>query len=198
MADSKAIATNVELVSATEIRRILAGQGNEPLSEKSISIFVADGMPKQARGMYDKYACARWYLGRLRESLIEKISTDDDGNATSLSLEKKRLVKAQADSEEMTANERRGVLIPIEVAIKCKNLHILVVSNKLKTLHHRMGSLADLSNVEAKVKMRAAVNSILRDLARTGAAEFEVLLAQSLKAESSLPKRGTRRVSKVR
>jgi hypothetical protein len=64
----------VELVSATEIRRILAGQGKPPLSAAALADFVRDGMPRASRGMYDKRVCTHWYIGRLRTSLLEKRS----------------------------------------------------------------------------------------------------------------------------
>jgi hypothetical protein len=108
----KAEIDEVELVSATDIRRILAGQGKPPLSAAALTDFVRDGMPRAARGMYDKRICTHWYIGRLRTSLLEKRSTDGNGNVASLSLEQKRLMKARADNEEMTANERLGLRAP--------------------------------------------------------------------------------------
>ena len=168
----------VELIGVTEIRRILAGQGKPPLSAAAIAIFVGDGMPKAARGMYDKHACTHWYIGRLRSSLLEKTSADDDGKVVSLSLEQKRLMKARADNEEMTAAERRGVLVPTWMALHHKAIHMKVIANKVRTLPRRIGSLADLQNHEMKAKMMAAVKSLLFDLAKTGPEEFEALLAQ--------------------
>lgn len=180
----------VELVSATEIRRILAGQGKPPLSAAALADFVRDGMPRAARGLYDKRACTYWYIGRLRTSLLEKRSTDGNGNVASLSLEQKRLMKARADNEEMTANERRGVLMPTRMAEEYKAAHRKVVTNKVGTLARRIGNLADLQTYEVKAKMMSAVKSILHELARIGHREFKEVLAQSPYSYGPVDKRG--------
>ena len=59
------------LCSTNELCALLAGEGRTPLSEMSISNFVSEGMPRAERGLYDPIACARWYIGRLRQRASE-------------------------------------------------------------------------------------------------------------------------------
>jgi hypothetical protein len=66
-------------VSIEEICRILAGEGHDPLTKQAVTNFVADGMPKAARGLYDPQACIHWYIGRLRTSVKRKETETDNG-----------------------------------------------------------------------------------------------------------------------
>ncbi len=57
-----------EAVDATEIRRLLAGEGNEPITEMRVSQLVKMGLPKRARGEYDPLDAMHWYIGHLRRN----------------------------------------------------------------------------------------------------------------------------------
>ena len=55
-------------VDITELRRLLGGAGNQPISEVFVGKLVRQGLPKRRRGVYDPVACLHWYVGALRRS----------------------------------------------------------------------------------------------------------------------------------
>ena len=153
--------------SITEICRILAGEGHEPLTEMAVSHFVRDGMPKLARGKYDPQACTHWYIGRLRTSVKRKESESADGEILSLDKEQTRLVKAKADNEEMTASERRAELIPLDLYELEMARMVQVVKMQFLNLPSRIAPKLDgLNRTEAKALLLAAVKSALGTLSR--------------------------------
>lgn len=157
----------VKTVSITELRRLLAGDGHEPLTEMAISKFVKDGMPKAARGQYDPTACMVWYIGRLRTSVQQRKTEGANGEQISLDDAQIRLTTAKAENEEMTAAERRGELMPLSLHISETAKLITVTKQRLLNLPGRIApKLADLSRHEAKALLAAAINGALMDLAK--------------------------------
>lgn len=96
-------------VGVTEICRILAGEGKPPLTPMRITQLVREGMPKAERGQYDPVRCMYWYLGKLRSHVEHK--EGEDGRSTQG--ERKRLLKAQADREELELAKARQEIISI-------------------------------------------------------------------------------------
>jgi phage terminase Nu1 subunit (DNA packaging protein) len=158
----------VKTVTAKEVCRILAGDGHDPLTEMAVSKFVRDGMPKEARGTYDPVACMRWYIGRLRNSVKRKETETEDGSLLSLDKEQIRLTAAKADNEEMTAEERRNTLLPLEVYRAEQAKLVQVVKLKFLNLPSRLApKLEALSRNEIKAQLTAAVKDTLTELARS-------------------------------
>lgn len=154
-------------VSASEIARILAGQGHDPLTKMAISQFVKEGMPKAARGMYDVSVCTYWYLGRLRTNVTRKATESADGKTLTLDEAQRRLTTAKAESEEMTLAVRRGELVPL--AIHESTLTSLVQITKLRMLNlpSRLApKLEGCSQSETKALLTAAIKDALAELAR--------------------------------
>lgn len=158
----------VKTVSAKEICQILAGDGHEPLTEMAVSKFVAEGMPKAARGTYDPMVCLHWYVGRLRTSVKRKETETPDGSMVSLDKEQIRLTRAKADNEEMTAAERRRALIPIHVYEDRQARREQILKTKLMDLPNRIApKIVDgLTRAEAKALMLAAVKGMCAELAQ--------------------------------
>jgi phage terminase Nu1 subunit (DNA packaging protein) len=154
-------------VPVKKLCEILAGEGHEPLTEKTISVFVSEGMPKCARGTYDAMACLRWYVGRLRTSVRRKETETPDGTMMSLDKEQTRLIKAKADNEVMTVCERRRELIPLHVYESNMSRIVQTVKMKLLDFPSRLApKLEGLTRAEAKALMLAMVKGVCADLAQ--------------------------------
>ena len=100
-------------ITAPELCRLLAGEGNPPITAAMVSKLVADGMPQIARGKYDGVRCMYWYLGRLRRSVKRRGTENEDGSDSSISDERKRLLRAQADIAEIELAKANGDLLSI-------------------------------------------------------------------------------------
>lgn len=189
------------LVSVGAICRVLAGKGNPALSRQAISNFVQQGMPKPARGKYDLMECIDWYLARLRAAVQRKETESEDGTLLSLDKERARLVKAQADNEEMTAAERRATLIPIEIYEDETARMVGIVKAQLLNLPSRVSAKLDgLSRVESKALINVAVKQVLNDLAKNGAAAHakRASISSSSLGTTTRRKRSASKVSKTK
>ncbi len=154
-------------VNIKDLCRLLAGDGHEPLSEMAISQFVKDGMPKAARGTYDPLKCMPWYIGRLRTAAQARMGETKDGKIVALDEAQRRLTLAKAENEEMTAKERRGELVPLELHVAEQAKLATVVKQKMLNLPARIApKLVDLSRNETKALLTAAVKAALSDLAK--------------------------------
>lgn len=101
-------------VGTKELCRLLAGDGNSPLTTEYIRQLVAQGMPKSGRDQFDGVRCMFWYLGKIRRMVAHKETENDDGSASGIRSERKRLLKVQADREELGLAIDQGRMISIE------------------------------------------------------------------------------------
>lgn len=97
------------VVTIDEICRILAGDGNEPITKPRITQLVKEGMPIVGRNQYDPIKCMFWYIGKLRRSVKARQTENDDGSRSSIEQERKRLIKAQADIQEVERAKALGL-----------------------------------------------------------------------------------------
>lgn len=180
--------------SIKEICRILAGAGHDPLTEMAVSHFVRDGMPKLAHGKYDPQACTHWYIGRLRTAVRRKEAEGDDGKMISLDKEQTRLTKAKADNEEMTAAERRSILIPLDRYEMEMAKLVNIVKMQFLNLPARIAPKLDgLTRSETKALLTASVKGILAGLSRKGSHDGNPIDAA---APTSAAKRGRARAAR--
>lgn len=122
-------------VAIDEICRILAGDGNPPLSKPRITQLVKEGMPVIGRNEYDPVRCMYWYIGTLRRHVRARMSENQDGTSSSVEQERKRLLRAQAEREEMALAKDRGEMITI-------NDHERIVSDLIQETRARVRSVA--------------------------------------------------------
>lgn len=101
-------------VGIKEICRVLAGEGNSPLTPERIRQLVNEGMPKAGRNEYDAVRCMFWYLGKVRRMVSHKETENADGSASGIRAERKRLLKVQADREELELAKLQGQLVAVE------------------------------------------------------------------------------------
>jgi phage terminase Nu1 subunit (DNA packaging protein) len=180
-------------VTVTELCRLLAGVDHEPLTRMAITQFVADGMPKAARGKYDETACMHWYIGRLRDSTKRKESENPDGSLTSLEDERKRLTAAQANLGELDLAERTGKLIPLEIYETRIATFVATTKTALLNLPARLaGRVEGMSKAEAKAFIGAAVRACLSELAANGKPIPQRPQRKADTAMSARPKRGAK------
>lgn len=153
-------------VGTGEICRLLAGDGQESISEMHLSRLVADGMPKLARGLYDPHVCMHWYLGKLRIAVQRKATEGDDGKARNLMDERARLTAAQADTAEMDRDERRGALIPL--GLYEQRLNDWAVNTKQRVLGivpRLVDKLEGMPRAKLRVALEDALKGCLTDVA---------------------------------
>lgn len=102
-------------VGGQEICRILAGEGNQPLSLERVRQLVRKGMPQDSKGEYDAVRCMYWYLGELRRIVANKETENEDGSsASNIRAERKRLLRAQADREELELAALQKQMVTVE------------------------------------------------------------------------------------
>lgn len=101
------------LINTIELCRILAGQGNQPLTKPRITQLEKEGMPKAGRDQWDAVQCMYWYLGVLRRHVRSRMSENQDGSSSSVEQERKRLLRFQGDRAEVEAAKARGEAMSI-------------------------------------------------------------------------------------
>lgn len=84
------------------------------LTPRRIMQLAKEGMPRAERGQYDPWACALWYIRYLQKALEARGTQNDDGSATSWREERKRLIRLQANNEELEYRKRLGELMPVD------------------------------------------------------------------------------------
>jgi len=103
----------MQTIGTKELCRLLAGEGNPPLTRERIRQLVNEGMPKTGRDEFDGVRCMFWYLGKLRRAVAHKETENEDGSSTGIRAERKRLLKTQADREELELAELRREMLKV-------------------------------------------------------------------------------------
>lgn len=101
-------------VGINEICRVLAGEGNPPLTPERIRQLVNEGMPKAGRNEYDAVRCMFWFLGKMRRAVAHRETENEDGSSSGIRAERKRLLKTQADREELELAQLRREMVTVE------------------------------------------------------------------------------------
>lgn len=153
----------------SQVRAILAGDGHEPLSVMRITQLVREGMPKEARGQYDPVRCMYWYIGSLRRSISKRETINTDGTSSNLTGERKRLLTAQAEREEIELEKLRGQVVPI--VFHGKALSDLVVEVRARIMsvpaHVAPQLVGERSRTMINAKIEKELAAALADLGGT-------------------------------
>ncbi len=155
------------LIALAEIRKILAGDGHEPITEMRISQLVKEGMPKAARGKYDAVRCMYWYIGSLRRTVAKRETVNADGSSSNLMSDRRRLIAAQAEREELELAKQRGNLIPITEHVRILADMVTETRARLLAVPGRVAPavLNETSRVVAQGKIETEIRVALGDLA---------------------------------
>lgn len=178
-----------EPVSLTQLREILAGEGNLPLSRETVSQYVAEGMPKLRRDLYPAMSCLRWYVRRLRAAVQQRATEGEDGKIIRLDEAQLRLILAKAKNEELTMHERTGTLVPLQVYEQELTRLVMTTRSGFLSLASRVSqSLDSVTKQEAKDIVDKAIRSVLQNLSEMG--------KRASKAKPQLEKKTPRRSRK--
>jgi len=84
-------------------------------SPRFVQKLVHEGMPKSERGQYDLAVCMMWYIrrehGRLRAAGVDPNDSAEMRAAKGLRVQRERLVRAQADREELELGRALGAML---------------------------------------------------------------------------------------
>lgn len=154
-------------VSTAELCKLLAGDGNEPLTPPRVTQLVKEGMPKAGPNKFDGIRCMYWYLGRMRRAVKERKSENADGTSSGIEAERKRLLRAQSDLAELEYRRELGELIPIEI-VESEWLTVAQnVKQRFLALPTRLAiRLEGLTRPEIKALLSASIKETLELLSR--------------------------------
>lgn len=138
-------------------------------SSRFVQKLVHEGMPRSERGQYDLGVCMAWYIryehSRLREIGIDPNDSAEMRAAAGLRVQRERLVRAQADREELELGKALGTLIPA-IDVETNWLEKLaVVRERLLGLPSRVAHhLEGCSKEEIQERLTAANEEALRSI----------------------------------
>jgi phage terminase Nu1 subunit (DNA packaging protein) len=135
---------------------------------RRVQQLVAEGMPRPEKGKYDVGLCLMWYVRYLQKAL-ERREIPQDAIGASLRQERQRLVKAQADREELELGARRGELVPATVYEQEVGVIFTVLRQRLLTLPAR---LAPHLEGENRTVVKARLDKAIREALTALANEF--------------------------
>jgi phage terminase Nu1 subunit (DNA packaging protein) len=149
------------------------------LTERRVQQLAKEGIiPKGERGKYDLVECVTAYIKYLQELAFGQSLKPADAHT-----EKTRLVRAQADHEELKVRERRGELISVGLVESEWTDMVSAMRAKLLSLPVRVAQVAisaqSIREIEENVRtqiyaaleeLRATGQSEVADVADTGAA----------------------------
>lgn len=104
----------MQTIGTNELCRLLAGEGNPPLTRERIRQLVSEGMPKVGRDEFDGVRCMFWFLGKMRRAVAHRETENEDGSSSGIRAERKRLIKTQADREELELAQLRREMVTVE------------------------------------------------------------------------------------
>jgi phage terminase Nu1 subunit (DNA packaging protein) len=109
---------------------------------KTVSHLVARGMPHEARGRYDVRSCFAWYVKYLHRQMSQRgMGEEERASGASLRMERHRLLRAQADREELELLERRKQVIPLAIHVDLLMCWVVTIRQRLLQLPVRLAGL---------------------------------------------------------
>lgn len=130
------------------------------LTERRIEQLVKEGMPKERRGKYDLLKCVRWYVRFLQTALEKKAIPMGDGYVGERD-ERIRLIRSNADLNEIELAKQRGQLVAIQDVEKA--MTDLVLTTKARILAVAPRVAPDLVGLDSRVMAHAIVEKGLNE-----------------------------------
>lgn len=138
------------------------------LSERRIQQLVKDGIiPRPVKGEYEPIGCIHGYIDYLKKLAA--------GNGElSLTDERTRLTKYQADLAEIQLKKERGELITSAIAIEAWGRVVSAVRQKLLALSTRLAPVVATTQSLPEIKERidSATHEVLNELANPDFTEY--------------------------
>lgn len=137
------------------------------VTPRRVNQLANEGMPREGRGEYDLAACMLWYIRYLQKALSAKGSMDDDGQITTLKAERGRLVKMQADREELELARARGEVISLNDHERVLSDLVLETKARVMAVPARVAPqiLGESSRVMAQARIEKGLREALTQLA---------------------------------
>jgi phage terminase Nu1 subunit (DNA packaging protein) len=183
----------VALVGVAELARVL------DRTERNIQLLVQAGMPKAGHGQYDLGICMQWYIRYLQKASDTRGTDNDDGSQTSWKEEKKRLVRLQANNEELEYRRKLGELVPVDMVKDKFIAFATTVKTRVMAVPSKVaGRLEGESREVIRLKLFEALRDVLNGLAEDGSAGGRVGRVRTTNRNGKSRKHTPRRVANVR
>lgn len=149
-------------VSVDKLARILG------ITPRRVQQFVLEGMPRDGHGKYDLAKCLLWVARRkVKDGEIEGESSQS--LSVSLRAQRERLIRAQADREELELAKARASVVPIETVREFITEHNRTVRQRILALPSRIAHLLEGETrdvIEAKLDqaLRGALAALADEL----------------------------------
>jgi hypothetical protein len=145
-------------VAVTDVGRIAKALN---LTEQRVQQLVKEGMPREARGLYDAVKCMAWYIRYLQKALEKKSIPIRDGSYSGEREQRVRLLTADADLKEIQLAKERGELVAIsDVEAEMTNL---VLTTKARILAVAPRVAPELLGLTSRVMAHAIVEKALNE-----------------------------------
>jgi phage terminase Nu1 subunit (DNA packaging protein) len=156
-------------VPAVEVAKVAQALNLEP---RRIQQLVKEGMPREARGLYDPVKCMLWYIRYLQEKLATNFSNNGGGdeNLGGLNDQRVRLMKADADLREMELSlKKEQTVYLVDVRSALIDL-VLMTKARLLAIPPRLAVevMGETSRVMIQAKIEKAIKDSLNQLADDG------------------------------
>ncbi|MGA3295263.1 MAG: hypothetical protein ABSE45_14945 [Candidatus Acidiferrales bacterium] len=140
------------------------------LTKQRVHQLVAEGLPRELRGKYDREKCAQWYIRYLQAAIEKKAIPLEPGAFATEQQEKVRNMRAAADLKEIDLAQRRGQLVAIDDVEREMTDLVLTTKARIMSVPARLAPelLGETSRVMAQAKIEKALKEALVQLASKG------------------------------
>jgi hypothetical protein len=135
------------------------------LSERRVYQLIHLGLPRMKPGLYDVFACFRWYIAFMERKLAERAQQKDgDVSGLAAAVTRHRILSIETELKQMELAEKRERLISVERVQQdlCAIVH---------EIRRRFGELPKKIAAEVVGETDLAVSQVKIDLALKGALE---------------------------
>ncbi len=138
------------------------------ITPRTVQRFVQEGMPRDGHGKYDLAKCLVWVARRkVKDGELE--GDTPDSLAKSLRSQRERLIRAQADREELELARARASLVPVEAVREFITQHNRTVRQRILTLpsriaHQLEGESRDVIEAKLDQALRGALAALADEL----------------------------------
>jgi phage terminase Nu1 subunit (DNA packaging protein) len=98
-----------------------------------------EGLPQIERGRYDLGQCYYWYVRYLQRAIQRRQNIRE--HPTKLQINQERLLDAQVSLEELDLQERRALMIPVEVHERLVLAWAITIRQRVMALPSRLADL---------------------------------------------------------
>jgi phage terminase Nu1 subunit (DNA packaging protein) len=131
------------------------------LTETRVQQLVKEGLPREARGLYDPVKCMLWYIRYLQNVIEKKAVNTTEGSFAGEREERVRLLRADADLREMELARERGRLVAIEDVEKAFTDLVLTTKARIMAVAPRLAP--EMLGLTSRVMAHALIEKALKE-----------------------------------